>query len=83
MVSKHQIIESLRSYLERKVLAPGVRIDDTTAFADVGIDSVTVIELSLELEDRFGIDLPAEALVTENLRDMNAMAECALRYAKL
>lgn len=80
-VQREDVINMLRSYLLAKVLAPGTVLEDDTPLAEVGIDSVTVIELSMRIEDRFGIEIPADQLLQENLRSMAALADCAVRQA--
>ena len=80
-VQREDVLDLLRSYLLEKVLAHGSHLNDDTPFADLGIDSVTVIELSMKIEDRFGIEIPTDQLLLENLRSMAALADCAVRNA--
>ena len=42
----------------RMKLAPGVEIDISTKLVDAGLDSLDVIELAYDVEDKFRIQLP-------------------------
>lgn len=51
-----------------RVVGDGVADDDDLTGADgVGFDSVRVVELLLGCEERFGVDLPAEELLSTPL----------------
>ena len=43
------------------------------------VDSVRIVELVLELEQRFGVSLPFEELEIEDFRTIPRLAECIAR----
>ena len=43
------------------------------------VDSVKIVELVLELEQRFGVTLPFEDLEIEDFRTVQRLAECVAR----
>jgi acyl carrier protein len=43
------------------------------------VDSVKIVELVLELEQRFGVTLPFEDLEIEDFRTVPRLAECVAR----
>jgi acyl carrier protein len=55
-----QIIQSLATYLKRD---PGSITESHHLRDDLGLDSVAVIELLFEIEDRFKIQIPDQDLV--------------------
>lgn len=49
--------QELRAIL-RKKLTPGAEIDMNTKLADAGLDSLDVVEIAFDVEDKFRIQLP-------------------------
>ena len=52
--------QELRAIVKKK-LTPGVEIDMNTKLADAGLDSLDVVEIAFDVEDRFRIQLPPMA----------------------
>lgn len=78
-VSQQDIINLVTAYLKKRFLAPDVSIAASDKFADLGIDSMTVVELVMFIEEEFGIVIPAEQLTGENLASLEALANCAIQ----
>jgi acyl carrier protein len=49
--------QELRAIVIKK-LTPGTQIDMNTKLADAGLDSLDVVEIAFDVEDRFRIQLP-------------------------
>jgi acyl carrier protein len=49
--------QELRAIVIKK-LTPGAQIDMNTKLADAGLDSLDVVEIAFDVEDRFRIQLP-------------------------
>lgn len=47
------------------------------------VDSIGLVELILQLEDRFGIDLPMESLEIDDLRSVNRIADLITRLSSV
>lgn len=71
------IAEELCAYLRERVLDKSVGLGPTTPFSEVGVDSMSVIELVMYLERKHGIELPESALQRKHLESAQALAECA------
>ena len=71
------IAEELCDYLRERVLDKSVILGPTTPFSEVGVDSMSVIELVMYLERKHGIELPETALQRKHLESAQALAECA------
>jgi acyl carrier protein len=52
--------QELRAVLRTK-LPPGAEIDMDTKLADAGLDSLDVVEIAFDVEDKFRIQLPPMA----------------------
>ena len=78
MVSKNQLEAQVSAYLSKRFLAKGVTLETATPFADFGIDSMTVVELVMFIEEEFGIMIPADQLTGENLKSLESLVNCAV-----
>ncbi len=78
-VDSGKISEMMIQFLKANVLAEGIEISANTPFTELGIDSVTVIELVMHIDDEFGIDIPPSDLTEENMASVAALANCAMR----
>lgn len=67
--------ERLRPYLEHA--APGSTItEDTEIVAGLGLDSVKVLDLIMEIEDEFDVSIPMNKLAdVRTVRDLAAAIE--------
>lgn len=80
--SNSDIISSLTAYLKKRFLASGVEIQPADKFAEIGIDSMTVVELVMYIEEEFGIVIPADQLTGDNLATLESLANCAIQNQK-
>ncbi|MFT4525011.1 MAG: acyl carrier protein [Bacteroidia bacterium] len=80
-VDKSKISNMMIQFLKANVLGEGVEISGTTPFVEIGIDSVTVIELVMHIDDEFGIDIPPNDLTEDNMSSVDTLANCAMRFA--
>ncbi len=72
------IIAEIKNYIEKNILAEGVKIDANTDLKQAGIDSFSTVEIILFIERRFGVSIPDEKLVPDNFRTLNALAAIVL-----
>ncbi|MCF8068327.1 MAG: hypothetical protein K9L30_07060 [Desulfobacterales bacterium] len=79
-ITADQIEEALFDFIKSKLVAPGVDFDSDTKLADIGIDSISLVELLLFLERSFSIRIPDSDLTRKNLLTINTLAVCASRY---
>jgi acyl carrier protein len=77
--NRDQIIDKLSEYLKKRFLAKDVELHSELAFSDYGIDSMTVVELVMFIEEEFAITIPADQLTGDNLRSLDSLAECAIK----
>jgi acyl carrier protein len=72
---------ALRDFLESEILAPGVGFDDATPLAELGVDSMSLVQLTLFIERRFGLIIPDDQLTRTNLATLDSLAACVERLA--
>ena len=70
------VSEQLCEFLRSDVLAEGVSFDETTPLTRLGIDSLSIVELLLLIERRFGIAVPESRLTRASLHSVAALARC-------
>jgi acyl carrier protein len=68
--------QELRAIVIRK-LTPGAEIDMNTKLADAGLDSLDVVEIAFDVEDKFRIQLPPMAgqITDVTFRDLYRLVE--------
>lgn len=76
---QQEVERALEEFVHGNVLANGVQIKPETLLRDIGVDSYSVIEMVLFIERRFGVVLPEEQLVPENLKSVRALAACTVK----
>lgn len=76
---QQQLIARVTDYLKQRFLAENVVFDSSKNFADLGIDSMTIVELVMYIEEEFGIVIPADQLTGTNLRSLDSLVACALQ----
>lgn len=78
MVLRDNIETQISAYLAKRFLAKGVTLEATLPFSDFGIDSMTVVELVMLIEEEFGIVIPANQLTGDNLKSLESLVNCAI-----
>ena len=68
------IVEEIVLLLRRIIYAPDASITPQTRLAELGLDSLDLVEAGLELEALLGRDLPASALA--DARTVGDVARC-------
>ena len=82
MVLRNDIAAQVSVYLCKRFLAKGVKLEEAMHFAEIGIDSMTVVELVMFIEEEFGIVIPANQLTNDNLKSMESLVNCAVSNQK-
>ena len=76
-VQQTEMVEVLRDLVKERVAAP---VAEDADLAALGLDSLSVIELMMAVEDRFGARIPVEGIGAEDVRDLRSLAAYALRH---
>jgi D-alanine--poly(phosphoribitol) ligase subunit 2 len=71
---QQEIIAIFAERFDTRIPAHDVDLLDTGL-----VDSVRIVELVIELEQRFGVSLPFEELEIEDFRTVPRLAECIAR----
>lgn len=78
-ISKENISHELVKFVQTTLLDSSINITGDTPFKDIGIDSMSIIELVLFIERKFNIPLSDKDLVPDNLKSINTLAECTYK----
>jgi acyl carrier protein len=74
-ITASEIANKLCEFLQSNVLAGDVAVNPYTELSQLGVDSFSLMELVLFIERRFGLELPAEALIPENIANVRALSD--------
>jgi acyl carrier protein len=73
-----EITSQLCNFLRENILAGDVVVTPDTELSHIGVDSFSLMELVLFIERRFGLELPAEALIPENIASVRRLSACCV-----
>lgn len=79
-ISKVYIIDQLILFIKSDILDNNIEFKSETPFSDLGLDSMSIIELVLFIERKFGIAISEKDLIPSNLKSVNTLAECTYCY---
>ncbi len=79
-ISKEHICNELLLFVQSAILDSSLSITPDTLFSDIGIDSMSIIELVLFIERKFEVAISEKDLTPENLKSIQTLAECTFRY---
>jgi acyl carrier protein len=68
------IIEEIKNYIKKNILAENVHIDATTNLKHAGIDSFSTVEIILFIERKYGVSIPDDKLIPENFETLQALS---------
>jgi acyl carrier protein len=72
-ITFEEVANQLCDFLRTNVLAGDVAVNPDTELSQLGVDSFSLMELVLFIERRFGLELPAEALIPENIANVRVL----------
>ena len=67
--------------MRSEILAKGVDFNEDTPLSDLDVDSLSLIEILLFIERRFGVRVPESHLTHENLHSVTTLADCVCDMA--
>lgn len=76
MVDITHLRQELIAFLRNNIVAQGVEFDQDKPLRSVGIDSLSMVEILLFVERRFGIWIPDSHLTRSNLETVSSLANC-------
>lgn len=78
-VTEQTITHKVADYLKQRFFAKEVTFMSSQKFADLGVDSMAVVELVMFIEEEFGIVIPADQLTATNLESLESLVQCAIQ----
>lgn len=58
------MFEKIREYLSNQLDIPAESIEESTTFESLGIDSLDIVEMVVDLEDELGVELELSDKIT-------------------
>jgi len=81
MATDARELDTIRATVSRHLKSKQTRVDDDTALVSGGlIDSMSIVDLILDLETAFGIRIPASAVQPDDFDSVRSIAETVARF---
>lgn len=68
------IIAEIKKFIETNILAGDIMLEADTILQNIGIDSFSIVEIMLFIQQNYNILIPDDQLVPENFRTLKALA---------
>ena len=68
------IVSDIKKFIEINILAGNIKLDAETILQNAGIDSFSIIEILLFIQERYNILVPDDQLVPENFKTLASLA---------
>ena len=75
-----EIVDEVRQVVANALKVPAAEITPDTKLADIGLNSLDVIEVIYELEEKFGIDIPLDPNENASTAARNGSASSNLPF---
>lgn len=63
----NNVLDLIKEYIDRHIDNPPEELTLDSKFDEIGVDSLAMLELMFELEDKYGIHLPNDTLKPETV----------------
>ena len=80
--TQQEISQQLQSFIQSTIVEKHIAVQQDTPFNQLGIDSMSIIELVLFIERKFKIAIPEAELLPANFASVRTLADCAFRNQK-
>jgi len=74
------ICDELLSFIKANILDSAAIIEPDTPFSEAGLDSMSIIEIVLFIERKYGVSITERDLTVENLKSARSLAECTFKH---
>lgn len=68
------IISDIKKFIETNILAGDIMLEADTILQNIGIDSFSIVEIMLFIQQNYNILIPDDQLVPENFRTLQSLA---------
>ena len=73
------VTNDLIKFIKGNILESGNDISPNMPFSEAGMDSMSIIEVVLFIERKYGVALPEGELTIDNLKTVETLAACTLK----
>ena len=68
------IIADIKKYIETNILVSDIMLDADTNLQNTGIDSFSIVEIMLFIQQNYNILIPDNQLIPENFKTLRSLA---------
>jgi len=69
-MKREEISNALQQFIQTSILAGGRRINEHSNLREAGVDSFSIVEIILFIENEFAVVIPDEKLLPENFETL-------------
>ncbi|MBS1928954.1 MAG: hypothetical protein IT254_01695 [Chitinophagaceae bacterium] len=73
-MNREEISAILQQFIKTEILAGGKQIEENASLRQAGVDSFSIIEIILFIENRFNVLIPDEKLLPENFETLQQLS---------
>jgi acyl carrier protein len=70
----NDIINELNSFVKENILDHSVSFNENMTLNEIGVDSVSIIQIVLFIERKYGVPMTENDLTQDNLRSIKSLA---------
>ena len=68
------IVSDIKKFIEINILAENIKLDAETILQNAGIDSFSIIEILVFIQEKYKMLVPDDQLVPENFKTLASLA---------
>ena len=76
------IITEIQSYIESSILDRRIKLDPETNLQKAGVDSFSIVELIIFVQNNYNITIPDSQLLPANFQTIHSMAQMVLKLSQ-
>jgi acyl carrier protein len=80
-MDEQQIMLELKEFIESDILDSAVKLDPDSNFQIAGIDSFSIVEIILFIQNRYHLTIPDDQLKPENFSTLRHLARLVIQIS--
>ena len=80
-MDEQQIMLELKKFIESDILDSAVKLDPDSNFQIAGIDSFSIVEIILFIQNKYQLAIPDDQLIPENFSTLRQLARLVIRVS--
>ena len=78
--SRESIAAELQKFVEKSITDKSVKVSPSIPFTDLGVDSISMIQIILFIERKFNVTMEEQDLTQDNLKSIQSLSEFVIKH---